>query len=159
MHRFVSLILISSLVLGPCVCTHAHVGPWDGAEGQGERPHIHLNGEHGRHHHGHHGHFREHHDHGQEHHGHRVGGEKSELQPLAFGDNPVDHDSDAVYVDSTELFRDVRTTTIALPKPVIESLSAVEGPSPSRRCLSGSHLDNASWLKCPLYLRMLCIRC
>lgn len=146
MRRPLATLLIPLVLAGQSLSApHSHAGKSVGEpEGHLARPHIHLDG--GKHHHGHHSH--EHHD-------------GDELPATAPPHVPADHDSDAVYLPSTQLINDAKPTRVAdadVPVAcVIFDDAATTGGL--RLWLGRGSPPQLVNVKCPLYLRTLSIRC
>lgn len=145
-------MLMLYMVVGPTFqyAAHAHVGIAVEQDSHDERPHIHLHL--GKHQHHHHGPDRD-----------RNGANsQQESSQTGLGNAPFNHNSDAFYVDDAQLFCGIRTkNSSALPTPAAAVLAdscgaLILAQSSDAAC---NFRSAESRPRCPLYLRMLCIRC
>ena len=149
MHRIVCSLLIPLVLVSQSFCaTHSHVGTSVvEPEGHSERPHIHLRSG-------------THHDHDRQ--GQHEEGESHEKYSAVISDHvPVDHDSDAFYVSETQLLSNTMAAKVAKPElslicVVYDESAAIAG---WRLSIGGGLPPPLRDLTCPLYLRILSIRC
>lgn len=104
-RRIVSLILIPFVLLAQSA-SYGHSHPGNQPAGHELRAHIHLNSDAEEAHHSH-GHPHGPHSHSHENHSHSDSPEQHSPQ----AETPFDHDSSALYLNSTDLTTGVRSTT------------------------------------------------
>jgi hypothetical protein len=97
MHQLLAILLMPVFVVGNSLA-HSHSTATHRSASE-SRTHFHVGSaqEHGHHHHGSHQHVKHDH-HGHDHHGHDHATDSPETTPVA----PVEHDSDAVYIDVSD---------------------------------------------------------
>lgn len=117
MYRFVAILMIPFCVVGSSLA-HSHGSPTHPSPSQG-RAHIHV-GSASQHFHSHASHGHSHHVHGQSHEdGHERDSNDSSPGPV---ENPVGHESDAVYVTAADFL----VTTSSRVSIEVDSCAVVE---------------------------------
>ena len=145
MQQIVSALLIPLVLVSQGLCTpHSHVGTSVvEPEGHSARLHVHFGS--GTDDDVHYSHIE--HDGHDEHPSHE--------------DGPLDHDSDAFYVVDTQIVNDAKPAAISNAELsfvcwVFDESATIAG---LRLCMNGGLPPPRRGLKCPLYLRILSIRC
>ena len=150
MQRIVSSLLIPLVLVSHGFCAaHSHVGTSVvEPEGHSARPHIHLQS--GTHHHD------------DDLHREHDGADSHEEYPaLMFEEGPLDHDSDALYIAERQLFNDAKPGTISKAELSFGGVVCDESATIAglRICIKRGLPPPLRDLKCPLYLRILSVRC
>lgn len=162
---FVSLLLIPMLMIGPArPHVHAAAG-FDTPNPHSQLPHIHLGRGHhhahdgSEHHHAHDGDHSHHgHEHSDQHHGDRDQSEDSQVSPLVALTSHSDHDSDAVYLPSSDwsASRLVEQIDCQCPPPIWGPTSSW-APAPAR-CLASENGKPDRISALPVYLLTASLR-
>ncbi|MBL4885814.1 MAG: hypothetical protein JKY95_14945 [Planctomycetaceae bacterium] len=150
MQRSVSRLLILLVLVGQSFCAaHSHAGTSVvEPEGHSARPHVHLHGV-------------KHHCGQTSHRGHDGDGSREESLATPPDQEPVDHDSDALYISEAQLFHDTtRGQDVEVDLSVAGMVYDVSSTLVELRlCVERNSPPLLSGLKCPLYLQTLSIRC
>ncbi len=147
MYRIIAILLMPFFVVGNSLA-HSHGSTAHQSPNPG-RAHFHLVGAHHQAH--------EHDDHGHSHHGHSHDHESDDSKP-ASAEQPIDHDSDAVYIAALDFMVTpsdrtlIETVSISDFETVDDYFAAIR-PSPRR---DYPHLATNTEL--PLYLRHAALR-